>query len=765
MLRTHLQIRSRRDAEAFFRGELGDVDVPTAPFDLVDIRCDGHDIEEGHQILDPILAQSLRMQARALRVSSAALFHVAWALVVAATSNRDDVVFGTLLSGRSRADAAAGRIFGTTVNTLPLRVRIRGSAVGELVERMHRDLARLMRYENVPLTLAQDCSAVGADGPLFSTLFNYVHSSVGFSELHAPGIDISIGRERTNFPITLAVLDQGNGFALHAQVDRKVGPQRVLNYFVAALSSLVRAVKTDPGSRASTLAILPDAERQSVLTTFNANRLSFPETVRIESLFEAQSRCTPEVSAVVFEGQSLTYADLNCRANQLARLLRQLHADGPRLVGLCFERGLDLVVAWLATLKAGAAYVPLDPQYPAERLGFMLSDAAPQVVLTQAHLMGIFPPSKAQFLALDSNGRFPHNRPVPPIFRSGIDLRTDYFDPERRVGFFQLAKHPVVPERARHGAAGTRKVRRRSHRASGLNHLQVTRADGVNFGAQVEIRVDQFAQRGNIAIEQRAPPAFGIACPLLHCTAHLHVSRIPSLPDVGMKNFRPFAQAGSIRQVHVRQQRRVQPLIFANPKRIHQILGEIHVHQPFVDLDHAVLRTGRYAQFPGLRLQRELGLHGGRNFHRIVLAQRAQRRDDDRARPAHAQAQRNGGLVLDGKIPVRQLNPLLAAIIHEAHDQRLNNADASVVAAPARVGVQILQAFEHRHIGLRRRDLQARRGIEQNAGAEIPHQKGNRFSEISVARVPQQPGPRVRVGFDHIAILQSAKGAARTARL
>src|SRR5262249_205207 len=148
------------------------------------------------------------------------------------------------------------------------------------------------------------------------------------------------------------------------------------------------ALKETPQEPALSLSILPSSERQEVIELFNATHVSYPQEKLVHDLFEEQVSCTPDAIAVVYEGQSLTYAELNRRANQLAWYLREQGVGPDQLVGICVERNLEMVVGLLGILKAGGAYVPLDPAYPAERLQYMLEDAAPKVLLLQDRLRG-----------------------------------------------------------------------------------------------------------------------------------------------------------------------------------------------------------------------------------------------------------------------------------------------------------------------------------------------------------------------------------------
>ncbi|WP_262947503.1 non-ribosomal peptide synthetase, partial [Xenorhabdus indica] len=373
--------------EDYFRAQLADVDAPTAPFGLLNAQSDGGDITEARLPLDHTLAQAIRDQARHLGISPGVLFHVAWAQVLAQTSGRDDVIFGSVLLGRLHGTAGADRVMGMFINTLPVRVSLANRSVLEVVQSTFRDLTILLEHEQAPLTLAQRCSGVTPPLPLFSTLFNYRHSQPNSANIDWNGIRLLTAEERTNYPLTLSVDDLGEGFNLVAQTITGIEPVRIANYLATALSSLIKALVTEPQRSILSLPVLPSAERQQLLVDFNATQADFPQETLIHELFEQQVERTPETTAVEFEGQSLSYRELNRRANQLAHHLLALGVQPDDRVAICTERSLEMVAGLLAILKAGAAYVPLDPAYPAERLAYMLADAAPVALLAQAAQM------------------------------------------------------------------------------------------------------------------------------------------------------------------------------------------------------------------------------------------------------------------------------------------------------------------------------------------------------------------------------------------
>ena len=410
------------DSESFFRSKLAEIDEPTAPFGLLDVHGGASQIDEVQQQLEPQLAKRLRTQARRLGVSAATLFHAAWGLVVAHTSGRDDVVYGTVLLGRLQGNSGTQPVLGMFINTLPLRLNLRSVAAKELVEQTQRELVELLNHEQASLAVAQRCSGIGSSAPLFSALLNYRHSTFGVDAPFCSDGEISVlaYEGRTNYPILMSVDDMGEGFTLTAESDRRAPPARLLQYLLRSLQSLAEALEQAPQTPALQLAILPDEERRQVVEVFNATRQPHPQGKLIHELFAEQARRTPAATAVVFNDQSLTYSELDRKANQLAHRLRQEGVGPNRLVGICINRSLEMVIGLLGILKAGGAYLPLDPNYPIERLQHMLEDATPQVILTQDELRSLLPRTSTRIIALESE---PDSRPLnDPVLPAAVQV-------------------------------------------------------------------------------------------------------------------------------------------------------------------------------------------------------------------------------------------------------------------------------------------------------------------------------------------------------
>jgi amino acid adenylation domain-containing protein len=394
---------SRAEHEAFFRELLGDVDEPTAPFGLREVRGDGLRLEQATLRIEEELGVRLRERARRLGVSVAAMCHVAWAQVLGRASGRSDVVFGTVLFGRMEGGEGADRVLGPFINTLPVRIRVGEEGAEASVRRTQALLASLVRHEHASLALAQQCSAVPAPEPLFSALFNYRHAGPGGGKSSARGPRQALHvMERSNYPLNLAVNDWGDRFSLSVQAEVEVGAERVCALMQTALGGLVEALQEAPERPLRNIEVLPESERRQVVDEWNRTQSEFPADRCIHELLEGQAARTPDAVAVIFEDASLTYAELNARANRLAHHLRALGVGPDARVGVCVERGPEMVTALLGILKAGGAYVPLDPAYPADRLRYMLEDSAPAALVTQSSLAGTFAGLDVPVVELDA---------------------------------------------------------------------------------------------------------------------------------------------------------------------------------------------------------------------------------------------------------------------------------------------------------------------------------------------------------------------------
>ncbi|MEM5373157.1 amino acid adenylation domain-containing protein, partial [Paraburkholderia azotifigens] len=494
------QARLAVDAKAheeFFRGLLADIDEPTMPFGLSEVYGDGSGVGEANWMLPQALNERLREQARRLGVSLASLCHLAWGQVVARSSGREQVVFGTVLFGRMHAGAGADSTMGLFINTLPVRLALDETGVAASVRSTHAQLSELLAHEHASLALAQRCSGVAALAPLFSALLNYRHNrpaatpGSGTDDVLS-GVEWLGGEERTNYPVSLSVEDYGDALGLTAQVAEPVSADRVCGYMQRALEQLAEALEHAPNTPVRELDILPAEERNYLLEDLNRTAAAYPSERCIHELFEAQVRRTPEAVAVVHENERLSYGELNARANRLAHHLIALGVRPDQPVAISLKRSPAMVVGLLAILKAGGAYLPLDPAYPSQRLRQVLGDASPQLLLCDAAgraAVGL--EVLTDVIAVDLETATPVWGARPPS------------DPEPRT--LGLTSHHLAYVIYTSGSTGNPKGVMVQHR--GLVNLVL--AQGGLFGASPNSRVAQFASVGFDASAWELLMAFG----------------------------------------------------------------------------------------------------------------------------------------------------------------------------------------------------------------------------------------------------------------
>ncbi|KAF9343326.1 hypothetical protein BGX26_005904, partial [Mortierella sp. AD094] len=294
---------------------------------------------------------------------------------------------------------------GMFINTLPFRIDLDDTSVLDSVYQTHTDLAVLLEHEHSSLTLAQRCSSVPAGTPLFSAILNYRHNSALSSEnQNLTGINFLESHERTNYPFMMSVEDGGVSLGLTAQVVQPFDSSRICGYMQQALQSLADVLGHSPNIPVQKLEILTAEERELLLHTWNITSMPYPHNLCMHQLFESQVAQSPDAIALVYEDQSLTYSELNVRANTLAHHLIHLGVKPDSLVAICVSRSLAMIIGLLAILKAGGAYVPLDPHLPRERLHNIFVDASPLVLLADdSGIVALGSPITDSVLVVDPN--------------------------------------------------------------------------------------------------------------------------------------------------------------------------------------------------------------------------------------------------------------------------------------------------------------------------------------------------------------------------
>src|SRR6185437_13636958 len=311
----------QEEHERYFAGLLGDVTEPTAPFGLLDARGGGAAARRARQPVEAGLAGRVRELAQVLGTSPATVFHLAWARVLAAVSGRDDVVFGTVLLGRMDAGPGADRVPGLFMNTLPVRVRIGADTVAGAVAAMRSQLASLLAHEHAPLAVAQRASAVPAQAPLFTALFNYRHSAGRGDRPRVPGITEVPVRDTNNYPLGVTIDDTGDRFGITVDTVPPGDPALVCALLHTALANLVVVLQDAPGTPLRQVQVLDAAERARLVTAWNETAADVPAG-SVPELIAAQAARAPDAVAVCRGNTWVSYGELAARAARLGGYLR-----------------------------------------------------------------------------------------------------------------------------------------------------------------------------------------------------------------------------------------------------------------------------------------------------------------------------------------------------------------------------------------------------------------------------------------------------------
>jgi amino acid adenylation domain-containing protein len=350
------------------------------------------DFGEDSIALSPEVSQQIRSVARRNHCTMSTVLQAAWALVLSRYCGTNDVVFGITVSGRPYDLPGVETLVGLLINTLPLRVETTSDdTCSALLQRVQTRVGGLLDHEHSSLAQIQDWSDVPRHQPLFETLLvfeNFAGNGSSF-DLNGRIEPVRSHLSRTNYPLTI-VVEPGEQVQLQAVYHTGRFDVAAIERLLAHLAYVLEQMVADVEAPVASLQLLTPAESQTLLLDWNAAETMI-DVEPINRWFERQVAATPNAIAVEHNERRLTYAELNARANQLAHHLSSLGVGPENLVGICVERSIEMLVAVMATLKAGGAYLPLDPTYPEARLDFMLRDSDAKVVISQERLLGVFP--------------------------------------------------------------------------------------------------------------------------------------------------------------------------------------------------------------------------------------------------------------------------------------------------------------------------------------------------------------------------------------
>jgi amino acid adenylation domain-containing protein len=402
-----LKQQDATEAEAFWRHELKGFYAPT-PVVVEQFLSGSTRAAEDYDVrqvqLPANTTAALRAWASEHQLSLKTMVQGAWAVLLSRYSGEDDIVFGLTVSIRPSEVQGGDLMVGPLTNTLPVRVRTMsdGPVASWLKELEDRQTERL-RYAYIASAQAREWSEVPTHLPLYRS--SIILDSQSSSWPPKQIAHVTIGNTKNYGPPSAPLI-------LKAQLGTQCGLQIVYDrgrFDGAAITRMLEQLLTilehivEPGQKLSTLPLLSPQALHQLLVEWNDTKTAATHDLCINELFEAQVERTPDIPAVMYGDEQLSYRALNERANQLAHYLRQRGVGPSVRVGLCIERSLEMVTGILGVLKTGGAYVPMDPSYPYERLLYMLTDAQPPVLLSQDHLVEELPSFQGQLICLDTD--------------------------------------------------------------------------------------------------------------------------------------------------------------------------------------------------------------------------------------------------------------------------------------------------------------------------------------------------------------------------
>ncbi len=392
---------------AYWREQLRDLPEPLRlPTDYP--RPDVQRFQGGRYVFQ--LPEPLKLAVRALSqregVTVFMTLLAAFQLLLARYSGENDIVVGSLIANRTHAEIEP--LIGCFVNTLVLRTRLSGEpTVRELLQQVRKMVLDAYAHQDVPFEQIAEALQPKRDlsrNPLFQVMFvlqDAPQRALELTDLTVEPLEIETYTAR--FDLTLTMEESEAGLRGILEYDIDLFEAETIGRMATHLQMLLEGMVADPEQSIWLLPLLSASEWQQLLVEWNHTTKTYPHDKCIHELFEEQVERTPDAIALVFEDEQLTYSELNARANQLARYLQKAGAGPEVLVGICLDRSVGMIVGLLGILKAGSAYVPIDPTYPKERLAFLLEDSQVAILLTQQRLAHALPGHTARSVYLDSD--------------------------------------------------------------------------------------------------------------------------------------------------------------------------------------------------------------------------------------------------------------------------------------------------------------------------------------------------------------------------
>lgn len=399
----HLATLDDEESRVYFQKELAGVTRVTPLPYATGETLGGHGNDEVDTVLPLVTVNALRAHAKERDVTLNTIVQAAWALVLGRHAGEDTVVFGATRAGR-HAIGGADSILGLLINTLPVRADVsRGRTLDALLFDLRARWTGMRPHENTPLTTIREVSELRRETSLFQSVLVFENYDLE-TALRAEGglwTNAKVRQlEQSSTPLTLAAYAKGE-LLLKLEYSRDQFDRETIERIGKQLAHVLTQFAVQPDATLGDISLLTPEEQEEILVTWNQTSTSFPSHATLHSLIESRARLSPEVPAIVEGDRTITYRELDARSNQLAAHLETLGAIRGAFVALFISRGIDHIVATLGVMKSGGAFVPIDPEYPKERIAHLLNDSGAQVVITHENLIEKLPPYEGVVLALD----------------------------------------------------------------------------------------------------------------------------------------------------------------------------------------------------------------------------------------------------------------------------------------------------------------------------------------------------------------------------
>lgn len=344
--------------------------------------------------LDKILTAVIVEFCREEKITVAVLLNTAWGILLQRYNNTDDVVFGITKSGRTASINGIDNIVGLFINTIPIRISVKdGESIKELLKRVDREIKDIENYDSIPLAEIQAESKLGNSEGLFDTLLAIENYPLDKTLRNMDGIltfEIADMYTETNYDIAITITT-GEKLGITAIYNRYKYTGETIERVFKHYTNIISEITADNKKPVKEIEMLDIEEKKKLLYDYNNDESNYVHGKPVHIAFEEQAEKTPAATALIFGEKRLTFRELNKKANQLAWLLKKKGVKGDKVVGVILERSIEMLVSLLGVLKAGGAYLPLDPGYPTDRIMTMLDKSDTSVLLTSESTLNAYP--------------------------------------------------------------------------------------------------------------------------------------------------------------------------------------------------------------------------------------------------------------------------------------------------------------------------------------------------------------------------------------